>query len=122
MTDQRLFTPEASRLQAIEVRRVLLRLTNGDGEDRQLGADVLEAVEAPPTIGDVTGCFDCAWALAEELKQSTLNLHVRTGFEVRKRIDEGWKSADKVTNADIARAMTVIVLRTHLANLERAPA
>ena len=122
MTDQRLFTPEAARLQAIEVRRVLLRLQNGDGEDRDLGADVLNAVEAPPTIGDVTGCLDCAYHLAKHLKQSTLNLHVRCGVDIRKRIDEGWKTVDAVTNADIARATTITILRVHLANLERAPA
>ena len=122
MTDARLFTSEAARAQAIEVRRVLLRLQNGDGEDRGLGADVLNAVEAPTTIGDVTGCVDCAYDLARFLKQSTLNLHVRCGLKIRDRINEGWKLADQVTNADMARTMTIIVLRVHLANLERAPA
>ena len=50
MTDRRFFTPDALRAQAVEVRRLLLRLENGDGEDRDLGADILLAVDAPMTV------------------------------------------------------------------------
>lgn len=123
MTDRRFFTPDALRAQAVEIRRLLLRLENGDGEDRDLGADILLAVDAPMTIGDPTGQMDSAYHLASFLKQPTLNLHVRCGQRVRSRIEAGnWKTVDAVTNADIARQTTIIVLKVHLANLERAPA
>jgi len=123
MVDARIHTPDALRTQAAEVRRLLIRLENGDGADRALGQDILLAVDAPLTIGDPTGELDSAYHLASYLKQPTLTLHVRCGHVVRSRIDRGgWKSADQVTNADIARATTAIVLRVHLANLERAPA
>jgi hypothetical protein len=122
VNDARLFTSDDQRARAIEVRRLLLRLENGEGEDRNLGADILNAIDAPTLIGDVTGCMDCAYHLARHLGQSTLNLHVRVGFKMRERVDCGWKSAAEVTGADVARAMTAIVLKVHLAQLERAPA
>jgi hypothetical protein len=122
MNDARLFTSDEQRARAIEVRRLLLRLENGEGEDRGLGADVLDALAAPAEIGDVTGCMDCAYHLARHLGQSTLNLHVRVGFKMRERVDGGWKSAAAVTGADVARATTAIVLKVYLVKLERAPA
>lgn len=121
MTDARLFTPDDQRARAVEVRRLMLRLENGEGEDRNLGADILDAILAPPTIGDVTGCVDCAYHLAKHLGQSTLNLHLRVGIEMRERVECGQKSAGEISVADVARAMTAIVLKVYLAKLERAP-
>lgn len=122
MTDTRLFTSDAARSRAADIRRLMIRLENGDGADRALGQDILLAVDAPLTMGDPTGELDSAYHLATFLKQPTLDLHVRCGRAVRERIARGgWKAPDLVTNADIARATTIIVLRVHLANLERAP-
>jgi hypothetical protein len=116
-------TTDAQRAQAVALRRLLIRLENGEGEDRALGADILNALDAPTLIGDPTGCMDCAFNLAEWLCQPRSDVLNRATVRLRDRVViDGWKSAETISAADVARAMTMIILRVHLATLERAPA
>lgn len=121
MTDARLFTPDKQRAKAADVRRLLLRLENS-GDDRGLGDEILNAIDAPHTIGDPLGNMDCAANLCAFLKHSHMDIIGSATTALRQRCREGWKLSTEITSADVARQMTITVLRVHLANLERAPA
>lgn len=115
------FTTDDQRAQAIELRRLLIRLQNGDGEDRALGADIVNAAGAPATLGDPTGCLDCALYLADHFKMNQVDTLARAVINLRERVREGWKKAGEISNSDAARAITVIVVRTQIAKLEGQP-
>ena len=117
-----LFTTDGKREQAGALRLLLTRIENGAGEDRVLASDVLDALDAPVLIGDVTGFVDSALHLAEFLKQDRLDAlsgALRCIFERIRR--GGWKTSGDVSHADAARAITGLVLRVHIAKLEGAP-
>jgi hypothetical protein len=117
-----MFRTDTDRALAIELRRLLMRLQNGDGEDPGLGADIREAFELPHTMGDPIGCIDCALWLADHLKASRVEaLDCATGA-LKERCRDGWKSADQITHADAARAITGILLKGKIAKLEGTPA
>lgn len=122
MSDARLFTTDAARAQAIDLRRLLLRLENSDAADSSLGDEILTALNAPAGIGDPTDCMDCAADLADWLRQPRLDVIAQATNALRERVRRGWKCAAEISAADAARAMTVILLRVQLAKLERAPA
>ena len=116
-----IFRTERERRQAIELRRLLIRLQNGEGEDRPLGADIVAAVGAPAEIGDPTGCLDCALYLADFLRAPRIDVLAVTTNALRERVRGGWKSAQEISVADAARAMTTIVVKAQIAKLEGAP-
>lgn len=116
-----IFGKDSDRAQAAELRRLLIRLQNGDGEDRPLGADIVTMVGAPAEIGDPTGCLDCALYLAEFLKFERLEAIAWATNRLKDRVRGGWKAAGEITNEDAARAVTCVVLKGQIARLERAP-
>lgn len=117
-----IFSTDDQRAQAIELRRLLIRLQNGEGEDRPLGADIVGAIGAPATLGDPTGCLDCALYLADYLKMSRVDTLASAIMDLRTRVRGGWKAAADITNSDAARAITRIVVRGQIARLEGPPA
>lgn len=116
-----IFRTEADRMQAIELRRLLLRLQNGEGEDRPLGADIVTAIGAPAALGDPTGCLDCALYLADYLKMPRIEALAWSIKTLRDRVREGWKAPEDISHADAARALTIIVVKGQIARLEGAP-
>lgn len=116
-----LFRTDDDRKLAIELRRLMMRLQAGEGEDRELGADILEAFVLPHTIGDPTGCLDCAFYLADFLKMGRIEALAWATHGLKERVRDGWKSANEITNADAARAMTAVLLKARIAQLEGAP-
>lgn len=117
-----MFRPEKDRALAIELRRLLIRLQNGDGEDPALGADIREAFALSHTIGDPAGCIDCALWLADHLRFDRMEALAWATNTLRDRVRGGWKSANEITNADAARAITAILLKGKIAQLEGTPA
>lgn len=117
-----IFRTATDRAQAIELRRLLLRLQNGDGEDRPLGADVVTAIGAPAELGDPTGCLDCAMHLADYLQFSRMEALAWAVKVLRDRVRDGWKAAGDITHADAARAITTIIVKGQIARLEGTPA
>lgn len=117
-----MFRTEEDRSLAIELRRLLIRLQNGEGEDPGLGADIREAFALSHTIGDPIGCIDCALWLADFLKTSRVEALDCATNNLRVRCREGWKTANEITNADAARAITAILLKGKIAQLEGTPA
>lgn len=116
-----LFATHQQRARAAELRRLLIRLENGDGEDVDLGDAILNAIAAPFTILNPTGCLNDALHLADYLKMSRVELLARATIVLRNRVLDGWKSAGVITQADVSRAMLAIMVRIQLATLERAP-
>lgn len=106
-----LFTSDKQREHAADLKRLIARLEAGHGPDRQLGADILEAVAAPATMGDPTASVDCCLHLAEFLKQSAVRSLGKT--------QQSHPNADP---RHIARLMCAKVLIIHLAHVERKPA
>ena len=117
-----LFATDVQRACAADLRRLLKRLEGGEGEDRALGADIVNALDAPPMIGDPTGCIDCALHLADALKQDGVDVLASAVVDLRQRVLSGWKRGGEITTADAARAISAIVLRVYIAKLEKAPA
>lgn len=117
-----LFATDKQRARAAELRRLLLRLDNGDGADRDLGDAIMNAVAAPMTILDPTASMEDALALARFLGHSQAEILSCATVGLKRRVLGGWKSAEVIVQADVARAMLAIILRVELANLERAPA
>jgi len=117
-----MFRTDADRSLAIELRRLLIRLQNGDGEDPALGADIREAFALPHTIGDPAGCIDCSLWLADHLKIDRMEALAWATNNLRDRCRDGWKTANEITNADAARAITAILLKAKIARLEGTPA
>ncbi len=107
-----LHTTDAQRDEAAAIKLLLVRLDAGQGEDRALGADVVDAVDAPRTIGDPTAQIDASFALARWLDQNPV---VITASVLRDK-------RPQCTDRQLARMLCTTILRVHLANLERAPA
>lgn len=106
-----LFTSDRQRDLAADLKRLIARLDAGHGPDRRLGADVLEVLAAPATMGDPTESIDCCLHLAEFLKQSAVRALGKTQ-----------QSHPNAEPRHIARLMCTKVLIIHLAQIERAPA
>lgn len=107
-----LFTTDAKREQAAAIALLLARIDGGQGEDRILGADIVDTVDAPRSLGNPVGQVDAALALATWLKQDPIAVVTSVLRE---------KSAECSHNR-LARKLCATILRVHLANLERAPA
>lgn len=117
-----LFASDRHIARANALRPLLARLEAATGEDRVLGADILNALGAPMLIGDATGSMDSAFNLAAWLRCARGDLLHRAAIQIKVRVARGgWKQADQVCSADVARTMTLIVLRVELAKLERSP-
>lgn len=116
-----IYRTDAEREQAIELRRLLIRLQNGEGEDRPLGADIVNAIGAPAELGDPTGCLDCALHLADYLKFSRIETLAWAVHTLRDKVRQGWKPADGISHADAARTITCIVVKCQIARLEGSP-
>lgn len=116
-----IFRTDEARSSAAELRRLLIRLLNGEGEDRDLGADVREALGVPSEAGDPTGCMDCAYALVKAMRIDWLETFERVKMNLRDRARTGWNPPDGVTNADVARAITIVVVKCEIARLEGTP-
>lgn len=123
MTDRRLHSNDNEREQARQLRSLLV-LLDGDiaGDDHALGADILNALDAPIGIGDPVMCMDCALHLADWMKQPQLDVLNAATAWLRDKVRTGWKKPEAISGADAARAITTVLLRVQLANLERAPA
>ena len=118
----RLHASDRQITKANALRPLLARLERTTGEDRVLGADILNVLGAPMMIGDATGSMDSAFNLAAWLRCARGDLLHRAAIQIRERCARGgWKQADQVCGADVARTMTLIVLRVELAKLERSP-
>ncbi|GAA3849494.1 hypothetical protein AFIC_001023 [[Pseudomonas] carboxydohydrogena] len=122
MVDTRIHTTDAQRTKAAAVRRLLIRLENGDGEDRTLGADILDALDVPAQTLCPVSFMDGAAALAGFLGFQRMDICNAAAKALRERVLGGWKDGKSITAADLARAMTIILLKLQLAKLERAPA
>lgn len=117
-----IFTSDIQRAHAADVRRLLIRVENGVGEDRALGADILEITGAPAMIGDPIGCIDCALYLVEFLEQDRLIAIERVSKNLAGRVRAGWKTTDAISISDVARAICALALKVYLGRMERAPA
>lgn len=106
-----MFATDQQRRLAIQVNSLIARLEAAHGEDRGLGADIVETIGAPTTIGDPTSSIDCVLHLAEHLKQSSTRLL----WKVQQIKPEPQPS-------HLARIMCARVLIIHLATLMKAPA
>lgn len=105
----RLHRTEAERDLAAELRALLDDI---EGGIVVAGADVLDVLQLPRTIGDPVAVVDSALNVAEALGQSVddvLAAVIKSKSECR-------------TVGAIARLTLSIVLRVHIAKLERAPA
>lgn len=118
-----MFRSDADRALAIDLRRLLMRLQNGDGEDPCLGADIREAFALPHTLGDPVGCLDCAAYLARHLKVDIVVASAWAGKNLLERMRDGWQPAGReISHVDLARAITAILLKGKIAQLEGTPA
>jgi hypothetical protein len=119
----RLHSNDNEREQARQLRSLLL-LIDGDtsGADHALGADILNALDAPIGIGDPVTCMDCAIHLANWMKQPQFEVLQSATAWLRERVRGGWKCSNDIDGPDVARAITAVLLKVKLANLERAPA
>lgn len=118
----RVFKTDAERERAEHFRALLARLSAGDGEDRTLGADIVEACGvAPAEFGDPTACIDCAIALTDILSFQRIEILTAAIHGLRQRCREGWKPLQNITAADTARAITTLIVRGEIARLEGMP-
>lgn len=122
MVDTRIHMTDAQRAAAADVRRLLVRLQNGEGEDRALGADILNALDAPSLTLCPVSFMDGAAQLTGLLGYPRTEICNAAAKVLRERVLTGWKDGRDITAADLARAMTTVLLKLHLAKLERAPA
>lgn len=120
--DGAIFASDMQRAHAAEIRRLLIRVENGDGDDRALGADILETTGAPMTIGSPIGCLDCVYDFVQFLEQDSFALLDRAKRILADRVRAGWKSEAQITTSDIARVMCALALKVYLGRMERAPA
>jgi hypothetical protein len=109
---------DAERERAAELRKLLARVEAGRGEDRPLGADILNALDAPTLIGDPTACLDCTLNLAQAIGQDMLEV---LGAAMRYAVAMA-KEGKTITVEDVARIACSIALRVHVAKIEGAPA
>lgn len=116
-----IFRTHADRASAAELRRLLIRLQNGEGEDRALGADIREAFNLPHTAGDPTGCIDCALAVAVAAKQDPKDALKAALDGIDHRLREGWQPTVADGLAVLSRAVCLVVLKCKIAKLEAAP-
>lgn len=107
-----MFTTDMQRDHAAAVKLLLGRIETGRGEDRILGADIVDALDAPRSIGNPTCEFDAAFRLATWLRQDPVAVTASV-FREKKPV---------CTRDQLARLLCATILRVHLANLERAPA
>lgn len=107
-----LFATDAQRDLAAAIKVLLARIEIGHGEDRALGADIIDVVDAPRSIGNPTWEFDAAFTLATWLQQDPVAV-VSSVFREKQ---------SRCTRDQLARMLCATILRVHLANLERAPA
>lgn len=108
----KLHSTDTQIAQAVTLKLLHARLETGHGEDRGLGADILDAVDAPRTIGNPCSGVDAGLALAGWLGQQPAEVAASVF---------GRKTA--ACSADqLARMLCAAVLRVHIANLERPPA
>lgn len=122
MVDTRIHSTDAQRAKAAQIKRLLIRVQNGDGEDRSLGADILDALEVPTQTLCPVSFMDGAAELAGFLKYERMEICKAATTLLRDRVTGGWKEGREISSADLARAMTTILLKLQLAKLERAPA
>lgn len=122
MTDRRFYSNDNEREQARTLRSLLVLLEGCAGDNSALGPDILNALDAPIGIGDPVTCMDCALHLADWMKQPQLDVLNSATAWLREKVRAGWKKPEAIGGADAARAITTVLLRVQLANLERAPA
>lgn len=118
--NRHVFTPDATRDAAAELKLLLARVDAGD-KNPKLGADILEAAGAPMLIGDPTAFFSSAINLAEHLGQRCHDLLKACTEETKRRVRAGELAHSEITEADVARIACWIALKVHIAKLERAP-
>lgn len=116
------FTTDEQRAIAKALRLLLQQIEGQRGEDAALGADILDAVGAPTTIGCPIGTTDGALNLAGWLKQDRLDALIAGMRVVIDAIKRGDKCNMLIQAHDIARAITAVAIRVHIAKLEGAPA
>ncbi len=112
MIREPLHTSDDDRARAAEVRLLIVRLEASAAADPDLGYDIVDACCAPRTIGDPAIAVDAALILAERLGQRAGDV---IGAVLRSK-------RAPMSREEIARAMCLVILRIHLAKLERAPA
>lgn len=120
--DNRLYQTAAERDLAAVLRLLLDRVEGGQGEDRDLGLDIVDALGLPRTIGDPTSCIDCALAVADELRQCRVDALAAGWTTLRGQITAGKIRKPEVGSDDFARTILSVVLRVHIARLEACPA
>lgn len=120
--DNRLHQTTAEHDLAALLRGLLAIVEAGQGEDRGLGVDVVDALGLPRTIGDPTSCIDCALAVADELKQCRADTLGAAWTTLRNLIVMGKIRKAEVGGEDFARTILSVVLRVHIARLEACPA
>lgn len=108
----KLHSTNAERVRSTDLKLLLAQLEAGNGECRALGADILDALDAPRTIGNPCSGVDAGLALAGWLGQQPADVAASVF---------GRKSA-ACSPEQLARLLCIAVLRVHIANLERAPA
>lgn len=103
---------DAQRDLAAMIKMLLARVETGHDLDYALGADVIDALDAPRSIGNPVAQVDAALALAAWLKQDPIAV-------VQSVLRD--KTAE-CSHYRLARMTCAVLMRVHLANLERAPA
>lgn len=116
------FATDRDRTRAAALRRLLMRVENGRGEDRGLSADILEEIGAATLVGDPVSFIQSALYCARVLRQSPFDALRVAVDRLRMLVRQGGVSPEEITESDVARAVCAVVLRTEIANLERAPA
>jgi hypothetical protein len=107
-----LHTKDAQRDLAAKIRALLTRIEGGRGLDYALGVDVLDVFDAQHSMGNPVVQIDAALALGQRLNQDLMDI-VRSIMRAK---------APECTPYLLARMACSIVLRVHIAMLERRPA
>ncbi len=74
-----------------------------------------------PAAAPIRFSCDCAFYLADYLRFDRMEALAWTVTTLRDRVRGGWKCAEEINNADAARAMTCVLLKGKIAQLEGAP-
>ena len=118
----RLHSNDNEREQARQLRCLLVRLEDGWETDQTVGIDILYALDAPSAIGDPILNMDCAVHLAKWMRQPVDSVLNAATAALRNKVRGGWKNSGSISNADVARSITGVLVRVCLAKLEGAPA
>lgn len=113
-----IFTTDTDKARVEAAQALLARVTSDGGADISLGSEIVDALGAPAIIGDPTSSVDAALWLADWIGQDRAAVMQAASEDRKRRVATG---ADLGCDSDPARIVCAMVLRLHIADLDRRP-